>query len=166
MIPVGQPAPRFERIAHDGTRVLVGDGQPGVVVLYFYPKDETAGCTAQACGFRDAFEVFTEAGAQVVGVSDDSDASHRAFAEHQRLPFALLSDHGGALRRSFAVPNWLGVLRNRVTFVIDERGVVRYAFQSQLRPGQHVREALEIVRALARERGPAPPHGTVDTSGP
>jgi peroxiredoxin Q/BCP len=153
MIQTGQPAPRFERIAHEGTRVTVGDENPGVLVLYFYPKDETAGCTAQACAFRDAFESFTDAGAQVVGVSDDSDASHRAFAEHRRLPFPLIADEDGALRTAFGIPNWLGVLRNRVTFVIDQRGVVRHAFQSQLRTRQHVRDALDIVRSLARTRG-------------
>ncbi|MBC8069299.1 MAG: peroxiredoxin [Deltaproteobacteria bacterium] len=157
MIEIGQPAPRFERTAHEGTRVAVGDDNAGVLVLYFYPKDETAGCTAQACAFRDAFESFTDAGAQVVGVSDDSDNSHRKFAEHRRLPFPLIADEGGTLRTAFGIPNWLGVLRNRVTFVIDQGGVVRHVFQSQLRTGQHVRDALDIVRSLARQRGPTPP---------
>lgn len=150
MIEVGQPAPRFERIAHDGTRVAVGGAAERVTVLYFYPKDETAGCVAQACAFRDAYEDFVGAGAQVVGVSDDSAASHRAFAEHRRLPFPLLSDDDGALRTAYGVPNWMVLLRNRVTFVIDRDGVVRMAFESQLRTGSHVDKALAMVKSLAR----------------
>lgn len=150
MIDVGQPAPVFERVAHEGTTVSTRPPLSKVLVLYFYPKDETGGCTAQACAFRDAFETFTDAGATVVGVSDDSLESHRSFAEHRRLPFPLLADEQGDLRKSFGVPNWLGIMRNRVTFVIDRDGTVRHVFQSQLQAKQHVEEALRIVRQLAR----------------
>lgn len=150
MIEVGQPAPPFERTAHDGTKVVVGSANERVTVLYFYPKDETAGCVAQACAFRDAYENFVDAGAQVVGVSDDSAKSHRDFAEHRRLPFPLLTDEGGELRTAFGVPNWMMLLRNRVTFVIDRKGVVRMAFESQLRTGSHVDKALAMVKSLAR----------------
>lgn len=154
MLEVGQPAPKFERTAHDGTSVTTEPPLPEVLVLYFYPKDETSGCTAQACAFRDSFEDFRDAGAIVVGVSDDSLESHRSFAEHRRLPFPLLSDDSGELRRAFAIPNWLGILRNRVTFVIDRGGVVRHVFQSQLQAGKHVEHALRIVRDLARTSAP------------
>jgi peroxiredoxin Q/BCP len=150
MIEVGQPAPGFERVAHEGSSISTRPPLPQVLVLYFYPKDETAGCTAQACAFRDSFEAFVDAGAIVVGVSDDSLETHRSFAEHRRLPFPLLADESGELRKAFDVPNWLGILRNRVTFVIDKGGIVRHAFQSQLRATQHVEEALRIVRQLAR----------------
>src|SRR5688572_146211 len=149
MIEVGQPAPGFERVAHEGSSISTRPPLPRVLVLYFYPKDETAGCTAQACAFRDSFEAFKDAGAIVVGVSDDSLETHRSFAEHRRLPFPLLADESGELRKAFDVPNWLGILRNRVTFVIDKGGIVRHAFQSQLRATQHVEEALRIVRQLA-----------------
>lgn len=148
MIDVGQPAPAFERVAHDGTKVVVGPGAERITVLYFYPKDETAGCVAQACAFRDVYEDFTAAGAQVVGVSDDSNTTHRSFAEHRRLPFPLVSDVGGQLRTAYGVPNWMVVLRNRVTFVIDRAGIVRMAFESQLRTGAHVERALKMVREL------------------
>lgn len=154
MIANGTPAPSFTRTAHDGCKVTVGRGQAGVVVLYFYPKDETAGCIAEACAFRDAFEDFTSAGAQVIGVSDDSDESHRAFAEHRRLPFQLVADPSGELRRAYDVGNWLGVFRNRVTFVIDRDGVVRHGFASQLRATQHVSEALAVVRRLVADTAP------------
>ena len=149
MIEVGQSAPGFERVAHEGSTISTRPPLSQVLVLYFYPKDETAGCTAQACAFRDSFEAFKDAGAIVVGVSDDSLETHRSFAEHRRLPFPLLADESGELRKAFDVPNWLGILRNRVTFVIDKGGVVRHAFQSQLRATQHVEEALRIVRQLA-----------------
>ncbi len=149
MIDVGQSAPVFERVAHEGTTVSTRAPLPHVLVLYFYPKDETGGCTMQACAFRDAFESFTDAGAIVVGVSDDSLESHRSFAEHRRLPFPLLADESGELRKAFGVPNWLGILRNRVTFVIDRGGVVRHVFQAQLQATKHVEEALRIVQQLA-----------------
>jgi peroxiredoxin Q/BCP len=148
-IEVGDTAPAFTRTAHNGESVRIGPGAERVTVLYFYPKDETAGCTAQACAFRDSFEAFANAGAIVVGVSDDSLESHRSFAEHRRLPFPLLADEKGELRKSFDVPNWLGILRNRVTFVIDRGGIVRHVFQSQLHATQHVEEALRIVRQLS-----------------
>jgi peroxiredoxin Q/BCP len=118
------------------------------VVLYFYPKDETAGCTAEACAFRDSYEVFTQAGAEVIGVSDDTVESHRSFAAHRRLPFLLLSDPGGEVRRRYGVAGWLGLIRGRVTFVIDRQGIVRHVFDSQLQATRHVSEALETIRSL------------------
>ena len=119
------------------------------LVVYFYPKDETPGCTAEACGFRDAYEDFTAAGAEVVGISDDSVDSHASFARHHRLPFVLLSDPGGAARKAFGVPKHaFGLLKGRVTFVVDRGGVVRMAFESNIRMNAHVREALTAVKKL------------------
>jgi len=118
------------------------------VVLYFYPKDDTPGCTIEACGFRDAYEHFVEAGAVVIGVSQDSDASHSAFREKYKLPFTLLSDPDGRAGEAFGVKRTLGILPGRTTFVIDRQGVVRYRFDSQLRVNDHVKKALEIVRRL------------------
>lgn len=124
--------------------------QKGPVVLYFYPKDESMGCTAEACAFRDRYESFTDVGAEVVGVSSDSVASHASFAQHHRLPFVLLVDEGGALEKAFGVKKTLGLIKGRVTFVIDTQGVVRHVFDSQLRPTAHIGEALEVVRALGK----------------
>jgi peroxiredoxin Q/BCP len=118
------------------------------VVLYFYPRDETAGCTAEACAFRDSYEVFTQAGAEVIGVSDDTVESHRSFAAHHRLPFHLLSDPGGEVRRRYGVSGFLGLLPGRVTFVIDRQGIVRHVFDSQFKATRHVAEALETIRRL------------------
>lgn len=148
MIEVGDDAPHFESTAHDGSAVHIGKDMERTVVLYFYPKDETYGCTVEACSFRDAYADFSDAGAAVIGVSQDSANSHRSFAQNHDLPFALLSDADGELQRRYGVKRTLGLFPGRKTFVIDRGGVVRYVFSSQLRAGKHVDEALKIVREL------------------
>lgn len=124
--------------------------QKGPLVLYFYPKDETAGCTAEACSFRDSYEVFRDAGASVVGVSRDSVASHKSFAQHHRLPFTLLADVEGVGHTAYGVQKRFGILTDRVTFVIDQAGVVRHTFDSHLRMGAHIDESLAVVKKLAK----------------
>jgi thioredoxin-dependent peroxiredoxin len=119
------------------------------VVVYFYPKDDTPGCTKASCAFRDQFTAFSDAGAEVIGISSDSVASHKAFADKFRLPFRLLSDPGGKVRAAFGVPSTFGLLPGRVTYVIDKQGVIRHAFNSQLNPLQHVDEALAVLARLA-----------------
>ena len=147
---VGERAPDFTLPRADGTSFRLSDAvRRGAVVLYFYPKDETMGCVAEACAFRDEYDVFTEAGAEVVGVSADSSESHRQFAAHHRLPFVLLTDADGAVRKRYGVGKALGILDGRMTYVIDTKGVVRHVFSSRLQPTRHVAEALAIVRGLA-----------------
>ena len=121
------------------------------MVLYFYPKDETRGCTAEACAFRDSHEVFAGAGAEVIGVSSDSVDKHAGFAGHHDLPFTLLSDQGGEVRKRYAVPAVLGVLPGRVTYVIDRSGTVRHVFSSMTNIGRHIDEALTVVKDLQAE---------------
>ena len=121
-------------------------GKP--LVVYFYPKDETYVCTKEACSFRDHYEDFLAAGAEVIGVSRDDAASHAKFREHHRLPFTLLSDPDGKIAASWGVRNVLGLVPGRVTFVFDKQGVVRHRFESSVRFGKHVDEALEIVKTL------------------
>jgi thioredoxin-dependent peroxiredoxin len=145
-ISVGDPAPDVRLVCPDGTFPLT-DLRGHWVVLYFYPKDDTPGCTAEACSFRDAFEDFTDAGAEVIGVSGDSAESHAAFSAKHRLPFRLVSDEDGALRRAFGVGRSMGILPGRVTYVIDPEGVVREVFNSQLRARQHHQRALDAIRA-------------------
>jgi len=147
---VGEPAPDFTLPRSDGTPFRLSEAvQRRVVVLYFYPKDATMGCTAEACAFRDQYEVFTEAGAEVVGVSADSSASHQAFAAHHRLPFVLLTDADGSVRKLYGVGKALGILDGRITYVIDTHGIVRQVFSSRLNPTRHVAEALQTVKGLA-----------------
>ncbi len=149
----GDRAPSFELPAQDGRRVGLAElTSKGPVVVFFYPKDETPGCTAEACSFRDSYDVFQEAGASVVGISGDSTSSHRKFADKHGFPFLLLSDEGGRVRAQFGVPKTLGLFAGRSTYVIDSEGVIRHAFHSQLQATKHVDEALEAVRGLARAR--------------
>lgn len=148
-IQVGDSAPDLTGTAHDGTPInLHALCRDRAVVLYFYPKDGTVGCTRQACSFRDAYEDFTAAGGAVIGVSNDDDASHRAFAAEHRLPFPLLSDSDGTLRRTWGVPKTLGLLAGRVTYVMDREAIVRHIFDSQLFAERHMHEALATVRRL------------------
>jgi thioredoxin-dependent peroxiredoxin len=152
-IQVGDKAPDFTLPSQSGEPVRLQDrlGQ-GVVVLYFYPKDNTRGCTAEACAFRDSHEVFTDAGAEVIGISSDSVDRHSAFAAKHQLPFTLLSDQGGQVRKLYGVPAVLGLLPGRVTYVIDRQGRVRHVFSSMTNIGQHVSDALETVRQLQAEQ--------------
>lgn len=115
-------------------------------VLFFYPKDETAICTKEACAFRDSYADFMAADTVVIGISDDDTASHRGFAQHWRLPFTLLSDVEGRARKAFGVGRWLGLLRGRATFVIDRQGVVRAVIDDRFNAERHVRDALAALR--------------------
>ena len=143
----GDPMPDTTLVGPDGpTKLRDRIGKP--LVVYFYPKDETYGCTKEACSFRDQYEDFVAAGADVIGVSRDDVASHAKFREHHRLPFTLLSDPGGQVASSWGVRNNLGFIPGRVTFVFDKAGVVRHRFESAVRFGKHVDEALEIVKSL------------------
>ncbi len=150
-IQVGDCAPDFTAQSQTGQTVSLTDyrGTSGVV-LFFYPKDGTAVCTKEACSFRDSYEEFVQAGAAVIGVSSDSEESHQAFASGHRLPFVLLSDAEGSLRKAFGVPKTLGIMPGRVTYVIDKEGIVRHMFSSQFAADRHVSEALAVVRQLSQ----------------
>jgi peroxiredoxin Q/BCP len=152
MIKPGQTAPSFTLKDASGRAVsldaLVASGP---VVLFFYPRDDSPICTREACAFRDAYEDFVAAGATVVGVSSDSEGTHRRFAERQRLPFVLLSDPDGATRKAYGVRPTLGLLAGRVTFVIDGSGIVQLAFSAQLQAAGHVEQALEAVRRMTEK---------------
>jgi len=145
-VKVGERAPDFTLPDADGKDVRLADFAGRPVVLYFYPKDDTPGCTKEACTFRDQYQDFQDAGAAVLGVSSDSSESHRKFAARHRLPFPLLADRGGKVRKRYGVPATLGLLPGRVTFVIDGGGVVRHAFNSQLDATRHVEEALGVLQ--------------------
>jgi peroxiredoxin Q/BCP len=147
---VGDAAPDFTLPNQSGEKVALADlRRDHVVVLYFYPADDTPGCTREACAFRDSYQVFADAGARVVGVSQDSVEKHQRFAGKHSLPFVLLADEGGAVHDAYGIKRTLGILPGRVTFVIDREGVVRHAFSSLTRIGAHVDGALAVVRELA-----------------
>jgi thioredoxin-dependent peroxiredoxin len=146
----GDVAPAAQLALHNGVQAsLVDLWRSHPVVLFFYPKDNTAICTKEACGFRDAYEAFVAAGATVVGVSANSTASHEQFAAKHRLPYLLATDADGSVRRAFGVSDTLGLIPKRVTFVIDRQGVIRHRFSALFAAERHVQEALAAVRALA-----------------
>ncbi|MET0287246.1 MAG: peroxiredoxin [Polyangiales bacterium] len=149
-LQAGTEAPDFTLNDQNGKAVhLASFRGKKTVVVYFYPKDDTPGCTAEACMFRDQFTEFTDAGAEVLGISSDSEASHKKFAAKYNLPFSLLSDKGGVVRSAFGVPANFGLLPGRVTYVIDKQGVIRHAFNSQINATKHVSEALGVIKANA-----------------
>ena len=146
----GDKIPNFELYDQNGKLFRFID-QPGNknLVIYFYPKDDTPGCTAEACGFRDHFEEFTNYGCHVIGISSDNTESHKHFAEKHQIPFTLLSDPDNMVRKKFGVPkSTLGMLPGRVTYITDKHGIIRHIFNSQLRASQHVKEALHILKQL------------------
>jgi thioredoxin-dependent peroxiredoxin len=151
---VGEPAPDFTLPGPGGAPVSLADLlRRGPVVLYFYPKDQTPGCTMEACAFRDAIDAFGSAGAQVVGISRDDETSHARFAAKHKLPFLLLSDTTGETHARYGVTKKLGLIPDRMTFVIDREGIIRHVFQSMIRMRAHVDESLAIVRRLRETSG-------------
>ena len=152
-VKAGDKAPDFTLPSQSGDQVRLYDrlGQR-VVVLYFYPRDDTPGCTAEACAFRDSYEVFTGAGAEVIGVSSDSVDRHVAFAGKHELPLTFLSDKGGQVRKLYGAPAVLGLVPGRVTYVIDRQGTVRHVFNSMTNIGKHISDALQVVRKLQGEQ--------------
>lgn len=145
-VAVNQPAPDFVLPAADGAPLQLSSLRGRKVVLFFYPRDNSPGCTVQACAFRDAYDELTTAGAEVVGVSGDSAESHRRFAEKRELPFPIVSDPDGSVRRLYgASSSLLFGKTGRVTYLIDEDGVVRDVFSSMFRAVEHVRRARRWI---------------------
>ena len=119
------------------------------LVIYFYPKDDTPGCTKEACAFRDQFEVFREADAAIIGISSDDVESHKKFAGKYNLTYTLLSDKEGVVRKLFGVPSDLfGLLPGRVTYVVNKQGIVVHMFDSQSQVEKHIEEALAALKKI------------------
>jgi peroxiredoxin Q/BCP len=146
VLEIGQPMPDTTLVAETGP-IQLRERLGKTLVVYFYPKDETYGCTKEACSFRDQYEDFLAVGAEVIGVSSDDAASHASFKQHHRLPFTLLTDPGKKVAKAWGVKG-LGPLPGRVTFVFDKTGTLRHRFDSQIRFGKHVDEALAIAKTL------------------
>ena len=148
-VTAGSVAPDFTLPSQSGGTVRLGEflgARP--VVLFFYPKDNTLGCTREVCAFRDSFEELARLDAEIIGISSDSIDSHRDFAEKHKLPFILLSDQGGKVRRLYGVPNTFGIFAGRVTYIIDSNGIVRNVFSSQIAVEKHVEEALNTLKSI------------------
>ena len=149
-VDVGSKAPDFTLPSQSGKMLSLNDfiGERPVV-LFFYPKDDTPGCTKQACVFRDNYEVFKKRDAEVIGISSDSIESHRGFAAKHDLPYTLLSDEDKKVRKLYGVPNTLGLFPGRVTYIIDREGIVRHVFSSQLGVEKHVEEAIKALQFIS-----------------
>ena len=151
---VGDVAPDFAFPTASGATAHLSDFRgKKAVVLYFYPKDNSSGCTAEACSFRDHYDVIGDLDAEVIGVSGDSERSHQQFAAQRQLPFPLVSDKGGSLRRRYGVRATFGLIPGRVTYVIDKQGVIRNVYTSQININQHISEALAALRQLEAQVG-------------
>ncbi len=152
-VNVGDKAPDFTLPSQMGDNVTLSEffGKKNIV-LYFYPKDESRGCTKEACSFRDSYDVLTNLGAEVIGVSSQSVESHKSFATHYGLPFILLSDVGSKVRQLYGVPSTLGIIQGRVTYIIDKEGIVRHIFSSQMHAELHVEEAVKILKEIDKEQ--------------
>lgn len=151
MLQIGDTCPNFTLKDQSGQYInsdeLVGSY---ILVIFFYPKDNTRGCTVEACAFRDDYEIFTDHGAKVIGISSDSVSSHQRFAAQHHLPFTLLSDTNKEARKSFGVPgNLFGLIPGRVTFIIDKKGIIRGIYNSQTDPIGHTRKALECIKSIS-----------------
>ena len=148
-VAVGDRAPDFTLPALRGGEVTLSSfrGHKNVV-LFFYPRDSSPGCTREACTFRDAYEEFVTAGAELIGISSDSLEDHAAFAARYKLPMQLVTDAGGKVRQQYGVKRTLGLIDGRETFIIDKAGIVRHVFRSQLRVDKHVAESLAVLQAL------------------
>jgi thioredoxin-dependent peroxiredoxin len=151
-VGVGDKAPDFTLPSQMGDNVTLSEyiGRKNIV-LYFYPKDETPGCTTEACTFRDSYEELAGLGAEVLGVSGQSVASHKSFASHYGLPFILLSDQDNKVRKLYGVPSSMGLIPGRVTYVIDKQGIVRHIFNSQTQAPRHVEEAKKALLEIEKQ---------------
>jgi peroxiredoxin Q/BCP len=152
-VKVGDKAPDFNLPSQMGDNVTLSEffGKKNIV-LYFYPKDESPGCTKEACSFRDSYVELTNLGAEVIGVSGQSVESHKSFATHYGLPFILLSDKDNKVRELYGVPSTMGIIPGRVTYIIDKQGIVRHIFSSQIQAERHVEEAKRTLMELEKEQ--------------
>jgi peroxiredoxin Q/BCP len=148
-LKVGDKAPDFTLLSQTGESITLSDliGKKNIV-LYFYPKDKSKGCTRQACEFRDKYEVFTDLGAEVIGISSDDVKSHESFANEYSLPFILLSDPNNKVYKLYGIKSTFGVISGRVTYIIDKKGIIRHVFSSQFQFKKHIKESLEALKKL------------------
>ncbi|MES2800836.1 MAG: peroxiredoxin [Bacteroidota bacterium] len=149
-IKIGDLCSDFEAMNQHGESIRLSDYKNSKnVVLFFYPKDETAGCTKEVCSFRDSYEDFVSLGSEVIGISSDSHGSHQNFASKHNLNFHILSDPKGLIRKSFGVPSrFFGLIPGRVTYIIDKEGRVKDIFENLFEAELHIRNAMDVLRKM------------------
>ena len=149
-ITIGDTCPTFTLLNQEGKEINIQDfiGKKNIII-YFYPKDNTPGCTKEACSFRDAMQDLNNLNCEVFGISANSVSSHKAFAERFRLTFNLLSDENNSVRKQFKVPaNLFGLIPGRVTYIINQEGKIIHIINSQTNPEKHINETIEVVKGL------------------
>lgn len=145
-IKIGDKLPNFKLFNQDGKLIYIANYLGNPIVIYFYPKDDTIGCTKEACSFRDEYHRFSDAGVSVFGISADTVESHKKFKSKYRLPFDLLSDEDNKVRKTFGVPSDLfGIIPGRVTYIADSQGIVRHIYNNQMNAKKHIEESLRIL---------------------
>lgn len=149
-IKKGDKCPAFSLQNQHGETIAINDliGSKNLVI-YFYPKDKTSGCTRQACSFRDSYQVFSDLDCEIIGISSDSVRSHQEFSESYQLKFNLLADVGDQVRNLFGVPeSFFGLIKGRVTYIVDKKGIVQYVFRSQVNGTRHVKNAVKFLKDM------------------
>lgn len=149
-LTVGDILPDFKTLLPNGSELSKTDILGKVSVFFFYPKDNTRHCTAEVCEFRDNYSEFKKLGAEVYGISPDSEGSHSDFSTKHNLQYTLISDKIGSLAKTFGVPKHLGFIQGRVTFVIDKNGIIQSRYQEFFANKSHLESALEKVKELAK----------------
>jgi thioredoxin-dependent peroxiredoxin len=145
----GDKAPDFELFDQNLNKFKLRDFiNKKPIVLFFYPKDDTSLCTSEACSFRDYHKLFVEKGAEVIGISTDSIESHQSFSEKLSLPYRLLSDMGGYVKRLYGVSGILGIISGRETFIIDKEGIIKKIYSDPFHGSIHATEALEAIKSF------------------
>ena len=146
---IGKLAPDFTLTTHTGEQVTLSHfRQHKNVILYFYPKDNTPSCTTEACTFRDNYQLFTREETEVIGISSDSPLSHQKFSRRHQLPFTLLTDPHGTIRKRYQITATFGLIPGRVTYLIDKQGIIRHIFSDQFHAQRHITEALNALKSL------------------
>ena len=144
---VGEKVPEFSMLDQNGIKRTNKDLE-SPLVLFFYPKDDTPGCTIEACGFRDKYDLFKILGAEVWGINNGDSKSHLEFANKNKLQYPLLCDKNNILRKQFGVPKTLGFIEGRVTYIINSRGIIKHIFEDLLNGPAHIKEAIKALKKL------------------
>ena len=147
-LKIGDQIPEFSLFDQSGKIRNNNEFKGKPLVLFFYPKDDTPGCTVEACGFRDKYDLFKILGAKVCGVSNGSEQSHLEFSRKNKLPYPLLCDKKNSLRKAFGVPKYLGIIEGRVTYIIDSKGIIMHIFEDLINGPAHIKEALRVLKEL------------------
>jgi peroxiredoxin Q/BCP len=151
-IQIGDKIPSFTLLNQNNQKVDINSfvGTKNIVI-YFYPKDNTPGCTKEACSFRDAMQNLNDLDCEIIGISADSVSSHKAFATQYNLKYNLLSDTNNQIRKLFGVPrNLFGIIPGRVSYICDKEGIVLHIVNSQMNPDKHIQETIETLEAITK----------------